>query len=156
MWWIQQPFERLIYIGNPHIYAYFQLPEAFRCLLRLFSSLEDKELFLSRSTVLPSMISESFAAKLLATTYVVVSICTLQRNMYKFCYILDVDDHYRATELKSTCLKYFFVDAGGEFSCLTLPPNILSIVVVLKTNGFKYLKENCPLLKTQLLKTGKI
>ena len=37
--WIQQQFERLTYIGNPRIYAYFQLPEAFRRLLRPSSSL---------------------------------------------------------------------------------------------------------------------
>nr|KYP43983.1 Uncharacterized protein ORF91 [Cajanus cajan] len=37
--WIQQQFERLTYIGNPRIYAYFQLPEAFRRLPRPSSSL---------------------------------------------------------------------------------------------------------------------
>ncbi|KAG5009271.1 hypothetical protein JHK87_017786 [Glycine soja] len=36
---IQQQFERFTYIGNPRIYAYFQLPEAFRRLLRPSSSL---------------------------------------------------------------------------------------------------------------------
>lgn len=37
--WIQQAVQKVALFGNPRIYAYFQLPEAFRRLLRPSSSL---------------------------------------------------------------------------------------------------------------------
>ncbi|RDX65768.1 BTB/POZ and MATH domain-containing protein 4, partial [Mucuna pruriens] len=123
-------------------------PKVFKALLHFIyrdALIEDEELFVSHSSILPSMISESFAAKLLAAAekYGLVRLKLLCQSVLckdictnSVAYILDVADRYCATELKSICLKYFAANAS----------------IVMKTDGFQYLMENCPLLKEQLLK----
>ncbi|KAM5550413.1 hypothetical protein ABKV19_027529 [Rosa sericea] len=51
--------------------------------------------------------------------------------------ILALADRYSAVELKSVCLKF-----AAE-----------NLVAVMETDGFELLKENCPLLQSELLKT---
>ncbi|KAG4927640.1 hypothetical protein JHK85_054126 [Glycine max] len=88
-------------------------PKVFKALLHFIyrdTLIDDEELFMSRSSFLPS-VSESFAAKLLAAA-----------------------EKY---ELKSVCLQF-----SAE-----------NLVAVMQSDGFEYLKENCPLLQSELLKT---
>ncbi|CAI8613659.1 unnamed protein product [Vicia faba] len=52
-------------------------------------------------------------------------------------YILALADRHHATELKSICLQF-----SAE-----------NLIAVMQSDGFEYLKENCPLLQSELLKT---
>ncbi|KAK8520607.1 hypothetical protein V6N13_030948 [Hibiscus sabdariffa] len=51
--------------------------------------------------------------------------------------ILALADEYHATELKAVCLRF-----AAE-----------NLAAVMRSDGFEYLKENCPLLQSELLKT---
>ncbi|RDX65769.1 BTB/POZ and MATH domain-containing protein 4, partial [Mucuna pruriens] len=107
--------------------------------------IEDEELLMSCSSFLP-LVSESFAAKLLAAAekyglprlkLLCESVLCKDISIDSVAYILVLADRYRATEMKSICL---------QFSAENLD-------AVMQTDGFEYLKENCPLLQSELLKT---
>lgn len=51
--------------------------------------------------------------------------------------ILALADRYHATELKEVCLRF-----ASE-----------NLAAVMRSDGFQYLKENCPALQSELLKT---
>src|SRR5574337_334793 len=52
-------------------------------------------------------------------------------------HILALADLYHAADLKSVCLKF----------------TAENLVAVMQSDGFEFLKENCPLLQSELLKT---
>ncbi|KAJ1409119.1 TRAF-like [Sesbania bispinosa] len=107
--------------------------------------IEDEELYMSRSSFLPS-VSETFAAKLLAAAekyglprlkLMCESVICKDISIDSVGYILALADRYHATELKSICLQFFAEN----------------LVAVMHSDGYQYLKENCPLLQSELLKT---
>jgi len=76
-------------------------------------------------------------------------------------HILVICDCYEATGLKSTCLQFSAENLNGECSCLvrccltkSFDCDVISLIAaVLKSDGFKHIKENCPDLIFELLKT---
>ncbi|GAU23993.1 hypothetical protein TSUD_327940 [Trifolium subterraneum] len=130
--------------------------------------IEDEEFFMSRSSFLPS-ISETFAAKLLAAAekydlprlkLMCESVLCKEISIDSVAYILALADRYHATELKSICLQ-FSAENLVELSILYVTYTIgkFSGLVtgidnaVMQSDGFEYLKEHCPLLQSELLKT---
>ncbi|CAJ2672016.1 unnamed protein product [Trifolium pratense] len=123
-------------------------PKVFKALLHFIykdTLIEDEEFFMSRSSFLSS-ISETFAAKLLAAAekydlprlkLMCESVLCKEISIDSVAYILALADRYHATELKSICLQF-----SAE-----------NLVAVMQSDGFEYLKENCPLLQSELLKT---
>ncbi|XP_027349291.1 uncharacterized protein LOC113860926 isoform X1 [Abrus precatorius] len=123
-------------------------PKVFKALLHFIyrdTLIDDEELFMSRSSFLSS-VSESFAAKLLAAAekyglprlkLMCESVLCKDISIDSVAYILVLADRYRASELKSICLQF-----SAE-----------NLVAVMQSDGFEYLKENCPLLQSELLKT---
>ncbi|XP_057721165.1 BTB/POZ and MATH domain-containing protein 4-like [Arachis stenosperma] len=123
-------------------------PKVFKALLHFIyrdTLIEDEELFMSRSTFFAS-ISDSFAAKLLAAAekydlprlkLMCESVICKDISIDSVAYILALADRYHATELKSICLQF-----SAE-----------NLVAVMQSEGFEYLKEHCPLLQSELLKT---
>ncbi|KAG4912068.1 hypothetical protein JHK82_052655 [Glycine max] len=108
--------------------------------------LEDEELFMLDSSFFPSL-SESFIAKLLAAgekyglprlMLMCESILCKDISVDSVAYIFALADHYCATHLKSICQKF----SAENFDA------------VMHSDGFEYLKKNCPLLQSELLKTG--
>ncbi|KAG4379733.1 hypothetical protein GLYMA_16G036400v4 [Glycine max] len=108
-------------------------PKVFKALLHFIyrdTLIDDEELFMSRSSFLPS-VSESFAAKLLAAAekyglprlkLMCESVLCKDISIDSVAYILALADRYRATELKSVCLQFSAENLVGEFFCSTLPP----------------------------------
>ncbi|KAI4301024.1 hypothetical protein L6164_034343 [Bauhinia variegata] len=123
-------------------------PRVFKALLHFIykdTLIEDEELFTLRSSFLPSL-SDTFAAKLLAAAekyglprlkLMCESVLCRDISVDSVAYILALADRYHATELKSICLKF-----SAE-----------NLVAVMQSDGFEYLKENCPSLQSELLKT---
>ncbi|KAI4348492.1 hypothetical protein L6164_009210 [Bauhinia variegata] len=123
-------------------------PKVFKALLHFIykdTLIEDEELFMLRSSFLPSL-ADTFAAKLLAAAekyglprlkLMCESVLCKDISVDSVAYILALTDRYHATELKSICLKF-----SAE-----------NLVAVMQSDGFEYLKENCPLLQSELLKT---
>ncbi|KAG4926868.1 BTB/POZ and MATH domain-containing protein 4 [Glycine max] len=108
--------------------------------------LEDEELFMLDSSFFPSL-SESFIAKLLAAgekyglprlMLMCESILCKDISVDSVAYIFALADRYCATHLKSICQKF----SAENFDA------------VMHSDGFEYLKKNCPLLQSELLKTG--
>ncbi|KAH1193231.1 BTB/POZ and MATH domain-containing protein 4 [Glycine max] len=108
--------------------------------------LEDEELFMLDSSFFPSL-SESFIAKLLAAgekyglprlMLMCESILCKEISVDSVAYIFALADRYCATHLKSICQKV----SAENFDA------------VMHSDGFEYLKKNCPLLQSELLKTG--
>ncbi|KAI9121046.1 hypothetical protein K1719_008079 [Acacia pycnantha] len=124
-------------------------PKVFKALLHFIykdTLIDDEELFMSQSSVLPLLVSNTFAAKLLAAAekydlprlkLMCESVLCKDISVDSVSYMLALADHYHATELKSICLKF-----SAE-----------NLVDVMQSDGFEYLKENCPLLQSELLKT---
>ncbi|XP_028766858.1 BTB/POZ and MATH domain-containing protein 4 [Neltuma alba] len=122
-------------------------PKVFRALLHFIykdTLIEDEELFMSYSSL--SSVSDTFAAKLLAAAekyglprlkLLCESILCKDISISSVACILALADQYHATELKSICLKF-----AAE-----------NLVAVMQSDSFEYLKENCPLLQSELLKT---
>lgn len=91
------------------------------------SLVEDEELFMSRSSFLPS-VSETFAAKLLAAAekyglprlkLMCESVLCKDISIDSVAYILALADRYHATELKSICLQFAAENLVGEFAQLS-------------------------------------
>ncbi|GMH09733.1 hypothetical protein Nepgr_011574 [Nepenthes gracilis] len=123
-------------------------PEVFKAMLHFMyrDTLVTDEELLSSSLSWISSLSDSVAAKLLAVADK-YDITRLRRLCESFLSkhisvtsvadILSLADLYHATDLKCTCLKF-----AAE-----------NLVAVMHTEGFEYLKEHCPLLQSELLKT---
>ncbi|KAL2564475.1 hypothetical protein AAZV13_19G047900 [Glycine max] len=124
-------------------------PKVFKALLHFVyrdTLLEDEELFMLDSSFFPSL-SESFIAKLLAAgekyglprlMLMCESILCKDISVDSVAYIFALADRYRATHLKSICQKF----SAENFDAM------------MHSDGFEYLKKNCPLLQSELLKTG--
>ncbi|XP_054803079.1 BTB/POZ and MATH domain-containing protein 4-like isoform X2 [Prosopis cineraria] len=133
---------------NQEIVVTDMKPKVFKALLHFIykdTLIEDEELFLSQSSFLPA-VSDTFAAKLLAAAekydlprlkLMCESVLCKDISVDSVSYMLALADRYHATELKSICLKF-----SAE-----------NLVAVMQSDGFEYLKEDCPLLQSELLKT---
>ncbi|KAI9093634.1 hypothetical protein K1719_027083 [Acacia pycnantha] len=122
-------------------------PKVFQALLHFIykdTLIEDEELFMSYSSL--SSVSDTFTAKLLAAAekyglprlkLLCESILCKDISISSVACILALADQFHASELKSICLKF-----AAE-----------NLVAVMQSDSFEYLKENCPLLQSELLKT---
>ncbi|GAV88648.1 BTB domain-containing protein/MATH domain-containing protein [Cephalotus follicularis] len=123
-------------------------PIVFKALLHFIykdSLDEDEDFSVSSSSCSPS-VSDSLVAKLLAAAdkydlprlrLMCESVLCKEISVTSVAHIMALADRYRAMELKSVCLKF-----AAE-----------NLVAVMRTDGFEYLRENCPLLQSELLKT---
>ncbi|KAK9951591.1 hypothetical protein M0R45_007029 [Rubus argutus] len=123
-------------------------PKVFKALLHFLYTdnlIEDEEFSESSSSCMPSL-SDILAAKLLAAAdkygltrlrLMCESVLCKDISVNSVANILALADRYCAVELKSVCLKF-----AAE-----------NLVAVMETDGFELLKENCPLLQSELLKT---
>ncbi|XP_009353080.2 BTB/POZ and MATH domain-containing protein 4 isoform X1 [Pyrus x bretschneideri] len=123
-------------------------PKVFKALLHFIYTdnlIEDEELS-DASSLCMSSLSDGLAAKLLAASdkyglprlrLMCESVLCKIMSVNSVAIILALADRYRAMDLKSVCLKF-----AAE-----------NLVAVMELDGFEYLKENCPLLQSELLKT---
>ncbi|GAB4834082.1 BTB/POZ and MATH domain-containing protein 4 [Ancistrocladus abbreviatus] len=122
-------------------------PEVFKAMLHFMyrdTLVTDEELLSSTSTCMSSF-SDSVAGKLLAVAdkyditrlrLLCESFLSKHISVGSVADILSLADLYHATDLKSACLKF-----AAE-----------NLVAVMHTEGFEYIKDNCPLLQSELLK----
>ncbi|KAM7528363.1 hypothetical protein LguiB_031773 [Lonicera macranthoides] len=123
-------------------------PKVFKAMLHFIyrDALNEEELVASTSSCESSSVFDTLTAKLLAAadkyelgrlrrvceshlcTY--ISVGSVART-------LALADRYQATELKAVCLRF-----SAE-----------NLAAVMKSDGFEYLKENCPALQSELLRT---
>ncbi|KAM7522769.1 hypothetical protein LguiA_012671 [Lonicera macranthoides] len=123
-------------------------PKVFKAMLHFIyrDALNEEELVASTSSCESSSVFDTLTAKLLAAadkyelgrlrrvceshlcTY--ISVGSVART-------LALADRYQATELKAVCLRF-----AAE-----------NLAAVMKSDGFEYLKENCPALQSELLRT---
>ncbi|CAH9115430.1 unnamed protein product [Cuscuta epithymum] len=122
-------------------------PKVFEAMLHFVyrDTLMEEDPEASSSSSVPS-ISDTLTAKLLAAAdrYELGRLrrmCEVRLCKYisvnSVANILALADKYHATELKAVCLRY---------AAENLP-------AVMQSDGFEYLKENCPSLQSELLKT---
>ncbi|CAI0397389.1 unnamed protein product, partial [Linum tenue] len=123
-------------------------PDVFKAILHFIyrdTLTEDVGNTASSSSSLCS-ISESLTAKLLAAAdrygldrlrLMCESHLCKDISVASVARILALADSYHATELKAVCLKF-----AAE-----------NLAAVMRSDGFEYLKENCPTLQSELLKT---
>ncbi|XP_027934819.1 BTB/POZ and MATH domain-containing protein 4-like [Vigna unguiculata] len=123
-------------------------PKVFKALLQFIykdTLIEDEELHLSVSSSMASL-SELYVTKVLAAAHkydlprlklMCESVLCKHISINSVAHILVICDCYEATGLKSTCLQF-----SAE-----------NLNAVLKSDGFKHIKENCPDLIFELLKT---
>ncbi|KAL6992951.1 BTB/POZ and MATH domain-containing protein 4 [Sarracenia purpurea var. burkii] len=123
-------------------------PKVFKAVLHFIyrdSLIDDEELLMPSSSCMPSVF-ETLVAKLLAAAdrYDLARLRMMCESL--LCKDISVDsvgnilalaDRYHALDLKAICLKF-----AAE-----------NLVAVMRSDGFEYLKENCPLLQSELLKT---
>ncbi|KAB2050386.1 hypothetical protein ES319_A13G242100v1 [Gossypium barbadense] len=123
-------------------------PRVFKALLHFIyrdTLSEDAESVESSSASLSS-VSETLIAKLLAAAdryclerlkLMCESRLCKNISVNSVAKILALADEYHATELKAVCLRF-----AAE-----------NLAAVMRSDGFEYLKDNCPLLQSELLKT---
>ncbi|KAG9452039.1 hypothetical protein H6P81_004943 [Aristolochia fimbriata] len=123
-------------------------PKVFKAMLHFIyrdTLMEDEELEASSSSC-ESTLSESLAAKLLAAAdkyglgrlrLMCESYLCKDISVNSVASTLALADRYHAMELKAVCLKF-----AAE-----------NLAAVMRSNGFEYLKEHCPALQSELLKT---
>ncbi|KAK6942058.1 BTB/POZ domain, partial [Dillenia turbinata] len=120
-------------------------PKALLHFIYRDSLIEDEELSASSSSCLSSD-SETLAEKLLAAAdkyglarlrLMCESLLCKDISVNSVAEILALADRYHAMDLKAVCLKF-----AAE-----------NLVAVMRSDGFEFLKENCPLLQSELLKT---
>ncbi|KAJ7971951.1 BTB/POZ and MATH domain-containing protein [Quillaja saponaria] len=141
-------FSKEVEEGNQEIVITDMEPKIFKALLHFIyrdTLVEDDEFFMSSSHSMLS-VSDTFAAKLLAAAekydlprlrLLCESVLCKDISVDSVGNILALADLYHATDLKSVCLNF-----AAE-----------NLVAVMQSDGFEYLKENCPLLQSELLKT---
>lgn len=121
-------------------------PKVFKAMLHFVyrDALSEDELVASSSSCSP--VSETLTAKLLAAAdkydlgrlrRVCESHLCKDISVNSVARALALADRYRATELKTVCLRF-----AAE-----------NLAAVMRSDGFEYLKENCPSLQSELLKT---
>ncbi|KAK5785860.1 BTB/POZ and MATH domain-containing protein 4-like [Gossypium arboreum] len=123
-------------------------PKVFKALLHFIyrdSLIDDEEFVGTSSSSMPS-VSDALAAKLLAAAdkydlprlrLMCESVLCKDISVNSVANILALADRHHAMDLKSVCLKF-----AAE-----------NLVAVMRSDGFEYLKENCPTLQSELLKT---
>uniref|UniRef100_A0A2P2LBC9 Uncharacterized protein MANES_08G153800 n=1 Tax=Rhizophora mucronata TaxID=61149 RepID=A0A2P2LBC9_RHIMU len=123
-------------------------PKVFKALLHFIyrdALIEDEDTSLSSSSSTPS-VSDTLAAKLLAAAdkydlsrlrLMCESEICKDISVNSVTEILALADRYNAMDLKSVCLRF-----AAE-----------NLIAVMSSDGFRYLKENCPSLQSELLKT---
>ncbi|KAA8544414.1 hypothetical protein F0562_022426 [Nyssa sinensis] len=122
-------------------------PKVFKVMLHFIyrDALIDDELVASSSSCLSS-VSDTSMAKLLAAAdkydlgrlrWVCESHLCKDISVNSVANILALADSYHASELKAVCLRF-----AAE-----------NLAAVMRSDGFEYLKENCPSLQSELLKT---
>ncbi|KAL5767813.1 hypothetical protein ACOSP7_014402 [Xanthoceras sorbifolium] len=123
-------------------------PKVFKALLHFIyrdTLIEDGESSASSSSCMPS-VSHTLEAKLLAAAekyalprlrLMCESVLCKFISVNSVAHILALADQHCAMDLKSVCLKF-----AAE-----------NLVAVMRSDGFQYLKENCPSLQSELLKT---
>uniref|UniRef100_A0A5B7B2I5 Putative BTB/POZ and MATH domain-containing protein 4-like n=1 Tax=Davidia involucrata TaxID=16924 RepID=A0A5B7B2I5_DAVIN len=122
-------------------------PKVFKAMLHFIyrDALIDDELVASSSSCLSS-VSDTLTAKLLAAAdkydlgrlrRVCESHLCKDISVNSVAKTLALADRYHATELKAVCLRFA----------------AKNLAAVMRSDGFEYLKENCPSLQSELLKT---
>ncbi|KAL4377414.1 hypothetical protein GQ457_02G030560 [Hibiscus cannabinus] len=123
-------------------------PRVFKALLHFIyrdSLIDDEEFVGTSSSCMPS-VSDALAGKLLAAAdkydlprlrLMCESVLCKDISVNSVANILALADHHHAMDLKAVCLKF-----AAE-----------NLVAVMRSDGFEYLKENCPSLQSELLKT---
>ncbi|KAK3198174.1 hypothetical protein Dsin_021589 [Dipteronia sinensis] len=133
---------------NPEIVVTDMEPKVFKALLHFIyrdTLIEDGESSASSSSCMP-FVSHTLEAKLLAAAekyalprlrLMCESVLCKLITVNSVAHILALADQHCAMDLKSVCLKF-----AAE-----------NLVAVMRSDGFQYLKENCPSLQSELLKT---
>ncbi|KAJ8763126.1 hypothetical protein K2173_025511 [Erythroxylum novogranatense] len=123
-------------------------PKVFKALLHFIykdTLIEDNELSPSSSSSMPS-VSDTLAAKLLAAAdrydlprlrLMCESVLCKDISVNSVANILSLADRYHAMDLKSICLRFA----------------VENLKAVMHSDGFQHLKEHCPSLQSELLKT---
>ncbi|OAY52087.1 BTB/POZ and MATH domain-containing protein 4 [Manihot esculenta] len=123
-------------------------PKVFKAMLHFIyrdTLTEDADMETSSSSCISS-ISETLTAKLLAAAdrygldrlrLMCESHLCKDISVNSVASLLALADSHHATELKAVCLNF-----AAE-----------NLAAVMRSDGFEYLKENCPLLQSELLKT---
>ncbi|MBA0832803.1 hypothetical protein Goarm_017168 [Gossypium armourianum] len=155
-------------------------PKVFKALLHFIyrdSLIDDEEFVGTSSSSMPS-VSDALAAKLLAAAdkydlprlrLMCESVLCKDISVNSVANILALADRHYAMDLKSVCLKFaaenLVVSEKGHILYfwfrLFMDPGSGQPVVsdysigaaVMRSDGFEYLKENCPSLQSELLKT---
>ncbi|CAI9781345.1 unnamed protein product [Fraxinus pennsylvanica] len=121
-------------------------PKVFKAMLHFVyrDALVEDELTASSSSA--PMVSDTLTAKLLAAAHR-YDLGRLRRmceshlckdiSVNSVAQILSLADRFRAEELKAVCLRF-----AAE-----------NLAAVMRSDGFEYLKENCPALQSEILKT---
>ncbi|KAK9999867.1 hypothetical protein SO802_019470 [Lithocarpus litseifolius] len=123
-------------------------PKVFKAMLHFIyrDSLTEEVESVSSSTSCTSPVSDTLTAKLLAAAdryglerlrMMCESHLCKDISVNSVAEILALADRYHATELKDVCLRF-----ASE-----------NLAAVMRSDGFQYLKENCPALQSELLKT---
>ncbi|CAJ1919790.1 unnamed protein product [Sphenostylis stenocarpa] len=123
-------------------------PKVFKALLHFIynDTLEQaEEFYLSQSSFMSSL-SELFIVKLLAAAHqydlprlklICESVLCKHISIDSVAHIMALSERYVASELKSICLQFATENLDA----------------VMKSDGFKHLKETCPVLQFELLKS---
>ncbi|XP_031271471.1 BTB/POZ and MATH domain-containing protein 4-like isoform X1 [Pistacia vera] len=123
-------------------------PRVFKALLHFIykdTLIEDEEFSASSSSCVAS-VSDTLEAKLLAAAekyalprlrLMCESVLCKVITVNSVSHILALADQYCAMDLKTVCLKF----------------TAENLIPVMRSDGFQYLKENCPSLQSELLKT---
>ncbi|GMI79028.1 BTB-POZ and MATH domain 4, BTB-POZ AND MATH DOMAIN 4 [Hibiscus trionum] len=123
-------------------------PRVFKALLHFIyrDNLIDDEEFVGTSSSCTPFASDALAGKLLAAAdkydlprlrLMCESVLCKDISVNSVANILALADRHHAMDLKAVCLKF-----AAE-----------NLVAVMRSDGFEYLKENCPSLQSELLKT---
>ncbi|MCL7026437.1 hypothetical protein MKW94_025719 [Papaver nudicaule] len=123
-------------------------PKVFKAMLHFIyrdTLVEDEELLASSSSC-ESSVSDTLIAKILAAAdkYGLIRLRVMCESYLckdisigSVARMLALADRYQAVELKAACLKF-----AAE-----------NLAALMRTDGFEYLKENCPALQSEILKT---
>ncbi|XP_023543458.1 BTB/POZ and MATH domain-containing protein 4-like isoform X1 [Cucurbita pepo subsp. pepo] len=141
-------FVNMMEEDNDEIHITEMEPRVFKALLHFIyrdTLPEDDEFLEASSSSVPSL-PDSLPAKLLAAAdkydlprlrLMCESVLCKDISVHSVSHMLALADLYHAADLKSVCLKF----------------TAENLVAVMQSDGFEFLKENCPLLQSELLKT---
>lgn len=144
----ENDFVNMMEEDNDEILITEMEPRVFKALLHFIyrdTLPEDDEFLEASSSSVPSL-PDSLPAKLLAAAdkydlprlrLMCESVLCKDISVNSVSHILALADLYHAADLKSVCLKF----------------TAENLVAVMQSDGFEFLKENCPLLQSELLKT---